>query len=919
MNNQSLASGIFFGTAALGSLYLQAAGSKTPQKKSPPKCVRIDDSVECGLISVEDLVKNSIDKALQENRVFLDTDVMSSEQDKSVLHMLRSTLKSQQIVLQSCKLGLCSGINEINATEDTLSSMKEKVSSLESELRLLSSREHTLAKLAHTCKADSIASQENVTSLESEIRLLRSSILSLEKSRDRAADDAKSYKTSLDKSEEKYMQRERELEKSNTSCNIASQEIVRLQCDLQLTSENLLNSQAQLKAATTHIANLQLCIEGEASSVDETSKADAAKFTGLELSELRDVLEAYKEQLEKSNISLEKCEENLTRTREELSIVLQRNARLKSENESLNNERNENVVLRNRLAVMKDEGDLANNHLESLKASEKLLQYELEALRSSLIDRKSEYEAALNDLSAKLSSSEVAGVETITCLKNDLLLGERDRLELTHELSATRERILANQSELELLKSDLLASREEVELMSTSLGASREEAAVLQTRLQDEVDLSLAKNSEIDLLHVKVADLLKSQEEMSCSEEALVEHASTMHHALTDTHSELDKIRSENAELTEQLQATLSEVAALRHENESLPSIQDELAVCKKQMHDLQRNTADLLNEELTKSSKLEKMHHELHESLASNLACIEQVRTDLQISENNYIDCRHQLDEKHTELASILLHFAQNEERARSLELDVQYKAKIVELDSVEMDRLQKEITSLKESHLADIEDIQSQVQLFKQDEPSKVRVLPLAEETDQYELLRCKVELNEVKRINQDLRHQLVICSPLKEAIVTGSTASSEASHLVVENSSLKELLAIRDTDLHKAKEILEIGGNSIAHLRGELAKLKKHYKSLKNEKTASIMKISNLEAELGELRLSTHTLHHDKGKLADVDVNNASFFSTTAAVASPKKVLDSGHLDDENRHPKIATEMQEAPKIQVEGGWW
>ena len=69
------------------------------------------------------------------------------------------------------------------------------------------------------------------------------------------------------------------------------------------------------------------------------------------------------------------------------------------------------------------------------------------------------------------------------------------------------------------------------------------------------------------------------------------------------------------------------------------------------------------------------------------------------------------------------------------------------------------------------------------------------------------------------------------------SSSTHTTEFSILEAENLALKDMLKSREEDFLKVKDILDVGANSIQHLRDELAKLKCHYKTMKKEKTEKI----------------------------------------------------------------------------------
>ena len=754
---------MLFGGAALGVSLYNSGIMKTPQKKkTPQKCVRIDDSVEVGLIPLEDLLgQGHIDKALDDGRKFLDSSVLE-DSDKSVLHMLRSTLKNSELVLKSCKAALSVKQHETK-TNNCDSSTNERILTLESELRLFASRENTLTKLAQTSKTE-------LTTMESEIRLLRSSMACLEKSRDRAVDDAKTFQASFYKIEEKYLQREKELERSNSGCTMASHEITRLQSDVETTRDEL-SSTVQLNAR----------LRGEIRAKDESLSLQNTEFDHLKLL----------------------------------------------------------------LREMNDERNLINRELSLSKECGESLVMELEALRRSLLDTQSDLQKALNDLSSK--HSVVSESEQIALLKTDLESLEREKQQLIDRYAQAETSLQLNQSK----QND--EARLEID----------QQVLALQLHLDDEMKKSQEKSTELDLLHEKISAMLISQDEISYSEEALVAHASSMNQVLTDTHSELETMRVENAELSDKLQTSLNEAIVLRQRNESLSLIKEELTLCEKKLKELEKNTANLLNEEFSKMENLEAAYDELQKTFASFSESSTQTKTALNTSEANLVECRVQLNEKCKELAAILLHCARCQDKICDLETDLQYKSKLMELDAVDIARLKEELNSQNERHLADVEDLKSQVVLFKQEgEMNRSNAAPATDESEQYELMRCQAEVSEAKRLIQDLRHQL-ITRPNSDSSANASVESLEISRLVIENSSLKELVNSRDADLQKAKEILEIGGNSIAHLRGELGKLKKHYKFVKNEKTASVMKISSLEAELAELRRSTSTLHHDNSK--------------------------------------------------------
>jgi len=104
-------------------------------------------------------------------------------------------------------------------------------------------------------------------------------------------------------------------------------------------------------------------------------------------------------------------------------------------------------------------------------------------------------------------------------------------------------------------------------------------------------------------------------------------------------------------------------------------------------------------------------------------------------------------------------------------------------------------------------------------------------------------EIELTETKSIVAVQKKEIETLRKEIRKLETTHTSSNINEELQNENNVLKE-------DLLRTKEILEVGGNSITHLRNELAKLKKHYKAAKSEKLEYVHKITHMEKKYNDL---------------------------------------------------------------------
>jgi chromosome segregation ATPase len=262
----------------------------------------------------------------------------------------------------------------------------------------------------------------------------------------------------------------------------------------------------------------------------------------------------------------------------------------------------------------------------------------------------------------------------------------------------------------------------------------------------------------------------------------------------------------------------------------------------------------DLIHEEFSKSSKLieelsalQKLHDEIQDKVVVALK-------DLSVSQGELFEANDKCDRLSNALTMIESKLSIKEEEAINLLSDNQYKAKLIEIDSNTIAQLNAEL------------------ERFKYSAESAARV-------------PSTVELSEALCANIDIK---------------------DRREIQIENSNLKEALAAREYDLQKAKDILEIGGTSIAKLREELLKLKKLYKTLKTEKSIAMNRVAELESIL---------LIGNKASTDSIDI------VATDLTGQLQSKLDSSYLqhidagEDENKDPTTS----DPSSGTIFSSWW
>jgi len=322
-------------------------------------------------------------------------------------------------------------------------------------------------------------------------------------------------------------------------------------------------------------------------------------------------------------------------------------------------------------------------------------------------------------------------------------------------------------------------------------------------------------------------------------------------HLITPPAESLAELFAQVTMQTDKILHTVDESNQLRGK---LVSIEDELLAMKQEMVDVQRRTVDLIHEEFSKSSKLieelsalQKLHDEIQDKVVVALK-------DLSVSQGELFEANDKCDRLSNALTMIESKLSIKEEEAINLLSDNQYKAKLIEIDSNTIAQLNAEL------------------ERFKYSAESAARV-------------PSTVELSEALCANIDIK---------------------DRREIQIENSNLKEALAAREYDLQKAKDILEIGGTSIAKLREELLKLKKLYKTLKTEKSIAMNRVAELESIL---------LIGNKASTDSIDI------VATDLTGQLQCKLDSSYLqhidagEDENKDPTTS----DPSSGTIFSSWW
>lgn len=422
-------------------------------------------------------------------------------------------------------------------------------------------------------------------------------------------------------------------------------------------------------------------------------------------------------------------------------------------------------------------------------------------------------------------------------------------------------------------ESSLLDNLKDIMSSKESMG---ENLIQLRKSLAEATELTASQSSEISELEHTISGLEGELADAKSAKDTKAIEVMNLRGAIETTQADLDSAQNENVELTDELQNAKQDIKNSHKELRGLACdleislmdcrvLRDEVSNLKENVAILQSSEISLLDQinilqqaavDLYTDTSQEQAKYQDSSDLTKQflIDLIKRLRNQSEFSQTSFETFDElfvQINEEVDNLFLTIEESKQLREKFAAVNDDLTATRKeMAEMQKRTVDLIHDELSKSCDGELAALQNLY-EISQKKLDELSK-EVFGLQEELintkNSSEKLRVALSLAESNLEKNEEEVRDIMSDNLYKTKLM-ELDSQTISRLNDENKNLKEMLAARESDLQKAKDILEVGGASIANLREELSKFKKLYKTLKAEKLNAVKRLAELETLLME----------------------------------------------------------------------
>ncbi|KAM8969590.1 centromere-associated protein E isoform 2-T2 [Sarcophilus harrisii] len=489
-------------------------------------------------------------------------------------------------------------------------------------------------------------------------------------------------------------------------------------------------------------------------------------------------------------------------------------------------------------------------------------------------------------------------LEYVTNEKNQLKTDLEENIEMSIE----------NQEELRNIGAALKKQQEAV-FKERKKTAEKEEELLRTQEMLEDTEKKLSE--KIQELQEKEEQLLNVRKEVTEAQEK-VNKMEELREQLKSRNSTLERIKMENLEMAQKLQASLEETTSITKEISELKKIQMALQLEKDQLEQnikevvtkgletqedlkiaqlclkehqetidkLKECISDQASQGLNDQGDLKKINVELQEKIQELQAKQEQiviVREEAQEKINEMEQLKEQLISKDSALKSINL---KNQELIQKLQASVEEKASITE----ERDKLTKTLIALKEeSHQLKQNIREFEAKDLGTEEELKIAQVNLKQQQETIDKLKECIsekiaEVSEIQealeKTNTELQERIQELQEKKEQVLTVREEITEAQEKLNEVEHLKERIVMENLELAQKLQDLETQGK----LKIVQMHLKEHQQTIDklkeciSEKTTQVSEMqealakTNTELKKRELQEKTEQVFNVKEEVTE-----------------------------------------------------
>uniref|UniRef100_A0A7N4NRE8 Centromere-associated protein E n=1 Tax=Sarcophilus harrisii TaxID=9305 RepID=A0A7N4NRE8_SARHA len=450
-------------------------------------------------------------------------------------------------------------------------------------------------------------------------------------------------------------------------------------------------------------------------------------------------------------------------------------------------------------------------------------------------------------------------LEYVTNEKNQLKTDLEENIEMSIE----------NQEELRNIGAALKKQQEAV-FKERKKTAEKEEELLRTQEMLEDTEKKLSE--KIQELQEKEEQLLNVRKEVTEAQEK-VNKMEELREQLKSRNSTLERIKMENLEMAQKLQASLEETTSITKEISELKKIQMALQLEKDQLEQnikevvtkgletqedlkiaqlclkehqetidkLKECISDQASQGLNDQGDLKKINVELQEKIQELQAKQEQiviVREEAQEKINEMEQLKEQLISKDSALKSINL---KNQELIQKLQASVEEKASITE----ERDKLTKTLIALKEeSH-----QLKQNIREFEAKDLGTEEELKIAQ-------VNLKQQQETIDKLKECISEKIAEVSEIQEALEKTNTELQERIQELQEKK--EQVLTVRE-EITEAQEKL----NEVEHLKERIVM---ENLELAQKLQASLEEVTSVTEERDKLTKTQETLHIERDQLKE-----------------------------------------------------